>query len=1221
MVRRGDPRRFRHTPISRVCAVAFVCGWAASVPPGCVAAKETDPGSGPAVADPSASPGTIDDIVARLESRRGESASPRPDAPPPPGVDAASVARLSETDRQSGSTAMMTLRDALDAVRTPLSTTRELPVAEEARLEALQLYARGRQKLLSGQPASALVDLQEAARLDPGAAEVWRDIGGAQGELGRRSAAASAFQQAVRRGLRDARVLASLGRELVRSGRDADGASMLAHAREASPEAADPALPILIDSDLADALERLGYTGAAAELLIGVASVDDRTLGRTRLRTELAEVVRRRGDFLRRAGDAAMRLGRESDALRAYEAALGVPGTDPGALTARRVYAAVRAGLPADAALALASVVRAAGRVEPRDLPLIRYVAEQTDAGPDVASAIAALSEQPDATESRRSVSARARALALGGEAGREVLRQRLMSAPSDVRAAADLLASATTPAERAELMRSAADAAPGLAPTLARRLIADGRDVSDVLTRLRSRADRDAASALLAGAALAELGARRDAMDVLRPYAFTNSPAGAEATAMRAEIGAASGLWQAAREAEAALAPTAYASEHARALSALQRFAAASDRMDAAVAASDTPTSDLLLAAAAAAISAGRAERASDHARRALELDPSDETTHSVVLRVLGPGAPGAEPNEAASVVRRIAEASPSSRALRWTNAEELLQRRLWGQAESVLVGLAEEDATTPGLVPRLVQVWTAPGAGGQPDASALQRARAWLTPRLQASPESPVFADAMARVLAAEGDAPAALAVITPLLERWPLPELAGTREVITASVAKDQDAAVRLALARLDASDRGIEDTIEFCDLLLTGDRASEIPAVLREGLPDDVPLTDAQKAALTALAVQSLQRDESVPTGPRLALGVMDIIESRGVEMTEPLHRAKLVALCEPGTDAGRLTEAVRRANAWAGDNDDELFFRALDTVYRSSSPRRTIPLIRTIIAEGFASDELLRLYFQVVAELGEPQDARDFAALAERPDLVDRFTGRIGLDRAGFDDSPKARVTEMLYQLANLSSLERRPFAQAVYREVLARDPRHGMASNNLGYQLLEDGGDLAEIDRLLTVAVTEEPESPDALDSMGWLRYQQGIMADVVSENGAVVKRGAVWYLQEAKRFDERDAPIEDRLPQAVLRDHLGDALWRAGRTDEARTAWREAASLAQRTLAGISPEVLRSGNRVVADLQAVQTGSLLKAEAEQPRIAPTAAETLAGEGGADGRP
>ena len=119
----------------------------------------------------------------------------------------------------------------------------------------------------------------------------------------------------------------------------------------------------------------------------------------------------------------------------------------------------------------------------------------------------------------------------------------------------------------------------------------------------------------------------------------------------------------------------------------------------------------------------------------------------------------------------------------------------------------------------------------------------------------------------------------------------------------------------------------------------------------------------------------------------------------------------------------------------------------------------------------------------------------------------------------------------------LERLDRVPEAVEDMREVAKRRPNDPTALNALGYTLVDRTKSIEEGTRLIERAVTERPDSYAIQDSMGWA-------------------------LVQASRFDEGKAWLDkawDGSEDPEVAAHLGETLWRMGRTEEARKLWDEA--------------------------------------------------------------
>lgn len=119
-------------------------------------------------------------------------------------------------------------------------------------------------------------------------------------------------------------------------------------------------------------------------------------------------------------------------------------------------------------------------------------------------------------------------------------------------------------------------------------------------------------------------------------------------------------------------------------------------------------------------------------------------------------------------------------------------------------------------------------------------------------------------------------------------------------------------------------------------------------------------------------------------------------------------------------------------------------------------------------------------------------------------------------------------------------------AKAMYQQALSISPDHPLASNNLAYVMLEQGGN---VDVALAMAQTARrgmPDSPNAADTLGWAYFQKGIYQSAINQ------------FQEALRLGEKRGEPDD----AVLHYHLGLAYQKANQLALARQHLEKALKL-----------------------------------------------------------
>lgn len=136
----------------------------------------------------------------------------------------------------------------------------------------------------------------------------------------------------------------------------------------------------------------------------------------------------------------------------------------------------------------------------------------------------------------------------------------------------------------------------------------------------------------------------------------------------------------------------------------------------------------------------------------------------------------------------------------------------------------------------------------------------------------------------------------------------------------------------------------------------------------------------------------------------------------------------------------------------------------------------------------------------------------------------------------------ANNTDLLYDRALVYEAEGDiTQAERDLRSYLDKHPDSTMALNALGYTLVNRTERFEEAEVLLKKALEAEPNNPVIIDSFGWLEFRRGRIDEAVK-----------WL---ARAFAA--------LPDPEVAAHYGEALWRAGRRDEARKVWEQGRKLA----------------------------------------------------------
>jgi tetratricopeptide (TPR) repeat protein len=124
--------------------------------------------------------------------------------------------------------------------------------------------------------------------------------------------------------------------------------------------------------------------------------------------------------------------------------------------------------------------------------------------------------------------------------------------------------------------------------------------------------------------------------------------------------------------------------------------------------------------------------------------------------------------------------------------------------------------------------------------------------------------------------------------------------------------------------------------------------------------------------------------------------------------------------------------------------------------------------------------------------------------------------------------------------ALFAKLGRRAEAAAELRAALKSAPDDPPTLNMLAYLYAQEGLNLDEAAELAARALAAEKDNGHYLDTLGWVRYRQGQVAEALP----LLERAAL------------------NAPEAVIHEHLGDACYALGLLRRARAAWTRAREL-----------------------------------------------------------
>lgn len=328
-------------------------------------------------------------------------------------------------------------------------------------------------------------------------------------------------------------------------------------------------------------------------------------------------------------------------------------------------------------------------------------------------------------------------------------------------------------------------------------------------------------------------------------------------------------------------------------------------------------------------------------------------------------------------------------------------------------------------------------------------------------------------------------------------------------------------------------------DFFDKTGRDRRAAEMGIRLLEARPRDAE--GDRRLAMLYLAAERYEDAASLID----RLLESDADKPENLYLAVALHRAR-------GEEEAlhRFTERLIRAR-FTGDERD----RNLAALYlRTDRADRAVPLLEKLLERGAAEGGLHAAWLvRAHLQLDRPREAIEAAERgAER--FPDRAAELSYLASLGHDELGDDRA------------------AVAALRRAVEHDPAYGPANNALAYRWATRNRHLDEALELARRAVRADEDSAAYLDTLGWVHYKRGRF-DL-----------AVTWLERARRSDDGEYP--------VIVDHLGDALYRAGKGERAVRAWRQAGELLEsKDWGDLDPELEGLGERVERKIRAAERG------------------------------
>lgn len=1059
------------------------------------------------------------------------------------------------------------LSEVLDEsrIRPPMSEI-ETPT-REATERAAKAYAEARSARLSGEPDRARVLMEEAVELDPGSAKLWQELGEARLALDDRFGAADALTMAAELGSTDPRVPLTLASEAASRG-DAEGVVRWSAAAWGMDAAESGSVErIVAGSLLGTALIESDELLAGAEALEATLKSLDTVAPSAGEAAELARLRARRAELGFRLGDAWIALGRPERAARAYELARAGHARVPVLLVQRLVAAQAAAGRPATAALtALAHAEERLGDLGREEAGWLHGLSRDPRVGPALTDAILALAADPD-----RPLTGRRQALGIVVRASADPNGGVRAMGIDPVLARSTLVTGEAllkiVPEQRITLAAEWTGKDPAAARAWAGALVRLTAAPLETASELIASRDRGRRTVGLA------MAAELDRPD-LAGGVIDAGPDGTIDPLLGAYLAGTGGRWavadawlagaRAAADADPTRRP-----ELLAALLACQRLEEV-DALARAIDADPAASADDLFIAGEYALLTEDAELGLARLDRAARVDPFDERVWERRIALRTGESPLADEEQARALGRAISEVRSRGALFAVLRARDVAGQGMIREAcETIIAANEREPARDAGLT-LLAQGVQA--AIEHDDAETAAMVRDWLDRRAERFPGSVAGAVARAQAMLVAGESAEAFEVLDDAWARTGHPETARMAEAVLVRHLDRRDEAYARALDRLDAP-FGVNGSLERAETAAGVGRWPVVAESALAAIPPAGRLSPPQRARWYRLALGVAQAAENPDAVPP-ALRILDAASRIGPDTPVELLRARLVLLARGG-DADELRSFVEREEL--GPNTGLTAVQALLGADRVADALTLLGDL-ALSEKGVWEDEFAE-WARLTGAVGAAADVR---AMVERLDALGHTAdaARVVSERFAPGTVPGERTAardraDIAYAAALIATVfDRDAEAEAMYRLALEYDPAHAWSLNDLGYALTERGESLDEAERCLTEAYRLLPDEASVADSLGWLRYVTGVLLDETDPAGAVVRDGAITLLRRA-------ASLEGGDENATVHEHLGDALWRAGRTEDAVRAWAEAETLLRAQARRLATEG-RSGGRGV---------------------------------------
>ncbi len=300
-----------------------------------------------------------------------------------------------------------------------------------------------------------------------------------------------------------------------------------------------------------------------------------------------------------------------------------------------------------------------------------------------------------------------------------------------------------------------------------------------------------------------------------------------------------------------------------------------------------------------------------------------------------------------------------------------------------------------------------------------------------------------------------------------------------------------------------------------------------------------LLDAQRYAEALTQLQVITAEQPDYPQAWLIRGVIELQDGKAAAAEQTLKR--YIELAQSSSNVGSHASADRGLT------------QAYLSLAQIAEQRKDFPQADAWLSRIDNSDDLLGAQLRranILARQGKLEEARELVRSQPEKSPADarlKITAEVQLlrDAKKFDDAyallgaaaaANPNDFDLVYDMAMIAEkLGRLEEMERLLRSVIAGQPEYPHAYNALGYSLAERNIRLPEARQLILKALEFAPNDPFITDSLGWVEFRSGNLA-------------------EARRILE--GAFKAR-PDAEIAAHLGEVLWAMDQRDQAVSLWK----------------------------------------------------------------